>query len=54
MAWDDDDDWVGTPPEGRHSRERADPGFWRSHRPLSIAGAAIVIVVIVVVLIVAG
>ena len=24
----DDDDWVGTPPEGRHSRDRADPGFW--------------------------
>ena len=54
MAWDDDDDWVGTPPEGRHSRERADPGFWLSHRPLSIAGAAIVIAVIVVVLIAVG
>ena len=25
---DDDDDWVGTPPEGRHSRDRANPGFW--------------------------
>ena len=26
---DDEDDWVGTPPEGRHSRDRADPEFWR-------------------------
>lgn len=52
MAWDEDDDWVGTPPEGHHSRERADPGFWRSYRPLSIAGAAIVIVVIVVIVVV--
>lgn len=24
----DDDDWVGSPPEGRHARDRADPGFW--------------------------
>ena len=24
----DDDDWVGEPPEGRHSRDRANPGFW--------------------------
>jgi hypothetical protein len=24
----DDDDWVGTPPEGRISRDRADPSHW--------------------------
>ena len=30
MAARDDDDWVGTPPEGRHSRDRADPGFWQN------------------------
>ena len=24
----DDDDWVGEPPEGRHSRSRARPDFW--------------------------
>lgn len=24
----DDDDWVGTPPEGHHTRDRANPGFW--------------------------
>lgn len=26
---DEDDDWVGTPPEGRHSRDRAKPECWR-------------------------
>ena len=25
---DDDDDWVGEPPEGRHTRDRAKPDFW--------------------------
>ena len=30
----DDDDWVGEPPEGRHSRDRANPGFWAQ----SVAG----------------
>jgi hypothetical protein len=24
----DDEDWVGTPPEGRHTRDRARPAFW--------------------------
>ncbi|MCW3006711.1 MAG: hypothetical protein JWP17_1337, partial [Solirubrobacterales bacterium] len=24
---DDDDDWVGTPPEGHYTRDRADPAF---------------------------
>ena len=23
-------DWVGTPPEGFHSRDKADPDYWRS------------------------
>jgi hypothetical protein len=31
MSWDDDDDWVGEPPEGRYGRDRAKPEFWR-HR----------------------
>jgi len=26
--YEDDDDWVGTPPEGRISRDRAKPGAW--------------------------
>ena len=33
------DDWVGTPPEGRHSRDRADPGFWQNQWQAAAAGA---------------
>ena len=47
MPWDDEDDWVGEPPEGRHSADRADPGFWRRQRPPAI-GAALVLLVLVV------
>ena len=28
----DEDDWVGTPPEGRHTRDRANPGFWAQNQ----------------------
>jgi hypothetical protein len=49
--YDDEDDWVGTPPEGHYSRDRADPEFWRNQRFLSVAGATTVILVIVVVLV---
>jgi hypothetical protein len=47
--YDDDEDWVGTPPEGRYSRDRADPDFWRRQRPLSLAATAAVIIVVVIV-----
>jgi hypothetical protein len=47
-AWDDDD-WVGTPPEGRHSRDRAQPGFWRRQRPPALAAGAIALVVVILV-----
>jgi hypothetical protein len=50
---DDDEDWVGTPPEGRYSRDRADPSFWLRQRPVSIAAAGIVLVVVIVVIVVA-
>jgi hypothetical protein len=47
-SWDDDDDWVGEPPEGRYTRDRADPDFWRRNRmPLSITAAGIGIALIV-------
>jgi hypothetical protein len=49
--YDDDDDWVGTPPEGRYTRDRAKPDFWRHQRPVSIAAAGLVLVVIVVIII---
>jgi hypothetical protein len=48
---DDDDDWVGTPPEGRYTRDRANPGFWQHQRPVSIAAAGIVLVIVVLVLV---
>jgi hypothetical protein len=51
----DDDDWVGTPPEGRYTRDRADPGFWANNRTAAVSGAILfVLVVIVVVLAVAS
>jgi hypothetical protein len=47
MPWDDDDDWVGEPPEGRHSASRADPGFWWRNVPVSLTAAGIGIVLLV-------
>ena len=49
----DDDDWVGTPPEGRHSRDRAKPEFWRDQKPL-IAGGGVLLLIVVVLLIIAA
>jgi hypothetical protein len=45
-AWDDDD-WTGEPPEGRHTRDQANPEFWRNQRPVSIAAAGIGIALII-------
>lgn len=49
--YDDDDDWVGTPPEGHHSRDRANPGFWQNHWQEAAAMAAVGIIAIVAVII---
>jgi hypothetical protein len=48
----DDDDWVGTPPEGRYTRDRARPEFWWRQRPVAPAAAAIGVALIVVLVIV--
>jgi hypothetical protein len=49
-AWDDEEDWVGEPPEGRHSADRARPEFWRGRRaPEVIAGVLLLAVIVVVV-----
>jgi hypothetical protein len=48
----DDDDWVGTPPEGRYTRDRAKPEFWwRQHyiAPTAV-GIGIVLIVLLIVL----
>lgn len=51
MASRDDDDWVGEPPEGRHSRERSKPGFWSNQWQAAAAGSVLFFLVLVVVLI---
>jgi hypothetical protein len=48
---DDDDDWVGEPPEGRHTRDRANPGFWLLQRPPEIIAVGFVPVFVVLVLV---
>lgn len=45
----DDDDWVGTPPEGRYSRDRAKPEFWRMSWQASVFGGVLAVLVIVVI-----
>ena len=47
----DDDDWVGEPPEGHYTRDRADPGFWSGRRPLQLAAAGVAVALIVLVLV---
>jgi hypothetical protein len=49
---DDDDDWVGTPPEGHYTRDRADPGFWQRQWQPAAAGAVLGILVIILVLVI--
>jgi hypothetical protein len=48
----DDDDWVGEPPEGRYTRDRAKPEFWRAQRPVTIAGVGLFIVLVVLLIVV--
>lgn len=43
--WDDDDDWVGEPPEGRHTRDRAKPEFWLTQRPPEVIAVAVAIAI---------
>lgn len=48
----DDDDWVGTPPEGRHTRAQADPQHWARQwqAQLVVFGVLGILVAVVVVL----
>jgi hypothetical protein len=48
MAYrDDDDDWVGEPPEGRYTRDRAKPEFWRNSWQSRVAGVGMVIALVI-------
>jgi hypothetical protein len=48
----DDDDWVGTPPEGRYTRDRAKPEFWRHQRPPALIAGLIGIVVLILIVVI--
>jgi len=48
----DDDDWVGEPPEGRHTRDQANPGFWTRQPQAAAAGAILAVLVLVLVLVI--
>ena len=50
-AWDDEDDWTGEPPEGRHSRDRARPDFWQNHWQEAAAGAVLGVFMLIALLI---
>ena len=56
MAGWDDDDWVGEPPEGRHSRDRAKPEFWRGHwqEAVALSVLGIVALIALVIILLAG
>ena len=52
MSSFDDDDWTGEPPEGRHSRSQANPGFWAQNRaPLSITGIGVGIALLILLIV---
>lgn len=51
MNRQDDNDWVGEPPEGRYTRDRADPDFWRTQRPTSLLAVGVGIVLIVLLIV---
>lgn len=48
----DDDDWTGEPPEGRHSPERADAGYWARQWQPVVAGGTVMLVLLVILAIV--
>jgi hypothetical protein len=51
MTNEDDDDWVGEPPEGRYSRDRARPDFWRLQRPPELIAVAVFLAIVVLVVV---
>ena len=46
-----DDDWVGEPPEGHYTRDRADPGFWTGRKLLETAALGVGVALLVLVLV---
>jgi hypothetical protein len=52
MTPQDDDDWVGEPPEGHYTRDRAKPEFWRGQRPPALIAGLIGIVVLILIVVI--
>jgi hypothetical protein len=48
----DDDDWVGEPPEGRHTRDRAKPGHWGNQWQAAAAGSVLFFLALIVLVLV--
>ena len=50
----DDDDWTGTPPEGRHTRDRASPGYaesqWQATAAKAVLGVFILVAIVLILL----
>lgn len=47
----DDDDWVGTPPEGIHKADPERAAFWAAQWPKYAIGAGALMVVVVALLV---
>ncbi len=54
MSSYDDDDWVGTPPEGHHARSPEREAFWRSQWQHYAYGAGLLVALLLVVLLLAA
>jgi hypothetical protein len=53
MSGWDDDDWVGEPPEGRYTRDRAKPAFWWKQRSAQLGFLGLLLLVVVLALVLA-
>ncbi|HEX4690492.1 MAG TPA: hypothetical protein VH276_07355 [Solirubrobacteraceae bacterium] len=48
----DDDDWVGTPPEGRHTHDQSKPGYWTDQWQAVVATSILAVVVLLAVVLI--
>jgi hypothetical protein len=50
---EEDENWVGTPPEGFHSRDQADPDFWRAQYSQYLKDVGVLVALVVLVTVIA-
>jgi len=50
---EEDEDWVGTPPEGFHSRDKANPDFWKAEWPKYAMGAGVLVALLALTVLIA-